>query len=170
MYYSLWLLTMPLSTNIAVFRKTESNLFPFYSRRKGSVGGTLLTRKPSMGSMRPFLHQYEVKLEGSTSPSSQPNSAPTSPVKSKESVFKRRSLSFGAGPVRKQLPKRPHAESSLVTTLMPSQKKSAVFNIPEPVPTTGDVATPSSPSFNPPSSTAPAAAKCVLARPCESRT
>ena len=34
---------------------------------------------------------------------SQPNSAPSSPVKSKESGFKR-SLSFGAGPAKKQLP------------------------------------------------------------------
>lgn len=118
-----------LPPNAAVFRKSEANLYPFYSRRKGNGGGgSSLTRKPSFGSMRPFLHQYEVKVDGSHTTSNQPNSAPSSPLKSKGSGFKR-SLSFGAGPPRKVLPKQPLTQSSLAAALM-NQKRSDALSQP----------------------------------------
>ena len=149
--------------NAAVFRKSESNLYPFYCRRKGNgSGGTSLTRKPSFGSMRPFLHQYEVKVEGGKASSTlQPNSAPSSPLKSKESGFKR-SLSFGAGPARKQLPKRPRTQSSLAAAVMQNHRKFDV-NRQESVSATSVVTTPISPASNTPTSSA-SGGKCVVAR------
>ena len=84
-------------SSTAVFRKSEYNLYPFYSKKKGAGGkaGVALSRKPSLGSVRPFLHQYEVKAPGTDG---LPNSAPTTPIKSQGGF--RRSLSFGAGPSR----------------------------------------------------------------------
>ena len=79
----------------AVFRKSEFSLYPFYSKKKGNAGGVPLTRKPSFGNPRPFLHQYEVKGQIRAT-SCGPNSVPSSPTKVKGSGFKR-SLSFGAG-------------------------------------------------------------------------
>lgn len=99
-----------------MFRKSELNLYPFYSKKKGSGGGVALSRRPSFGgSMRPFLHQYEVKGQPPRAVSCGPNSVPSSPVKSKDSGFKR-SLSFGAG-ISKMTGKIPCAP---VTT--PSQR------------------------------------------------
>lgn len=58
----------------AVFRKNEFNLYPFYSKRKGlgaPIGGMSLSRKSSIGGgcggLRPFLHQYGVRGQGSSS-------------------------------------------------------------------------------------------------------
>lgn len=76
-------------------RKSEFSLYPFYSKKKGGAGGVPLTRKPSFGNPRPFLHQYEVKGQARAT-SCGPNSLPSSPLKVKGSGFKR-SLSFGAG-------------------------------------------------------------------------
>jgi hypothetical protein len=114
-----FILFLPL--HVAVFRKNEFNLYPFYSKKKGGggsssqLGGVGLTRKASFGAnggVRPFLHQYEVKgQQSSTSTSDVPadktddnseqgkhSSAPSSPVKSR---VVRRTLSFGAQPSSK---------------------------------------------------------------------
>lgn len=139
----------------AVCRKNEITLYPFYKKKGGSGsggGGVPLTRKPSFNSMRPFLHQYEVKGQ------SGPNSAPSSPVKSKESGFKR-SLSFGAGARKK-----------------PNQQKVTPHNLPPlSMPTATAVkdhtplvtcATPPAPKTTP-TTVVPAAGKCVVARQCK---
>lgn len=84
----------------AVTRKNEFPLYSLYPVKKVQPSGTQLSRKPSLGKNRPFLHQYEVK--GQYKPSSQPSSAPGTPIKSKESGFKR-SLSFGGGINPRQL-------------------------------------------------------------------
>lgn len=101
---------------LAVSRKSEFNLYPFYPKKKGACGGVALTRKPSAGSMRPFLHQYEVKGQGRAS-SCGPNSAPSSPTKSKGSAGFKRSLSFGAGRSKKMPPKAPPPSSRPVPPL-----------------------------------------------------
>ena len=146
-----------------MFRKSESNLYPFYSKRRGS-GGTALTRRPSFGSVRPFLHQYEVKGEASTGNKStpQPNSAPSSPVKSKESGFKR-SLSFGAGPAKKQLPKVASVQSSTTIGLASKQQATTSTQV-NPVPVSTSVVTPTVSGGDQSSS---AVGKCVVARQCE---
>lgn len=129
-----------------MFRKSELNLYPFYSKKKGGNGGFPLTRKPSFGSMRPFLHQYEVKGQARAAP----NSAPSSPVKTKESGFKR-SLSFGAGARKKATPHPPRA-SPLGAPLHEAVTKESV------------VATACA---TPPSQAAPCSSKRVVARQCE---
>ena len=141
----------PFTHYAAVFRKSEFNLYPFYSKRKGGngggAGGTSLTRKPSFGSVRPFLHQYEVKNHPRAA-SSQPSSAPSSPIKSKDSGFKR-SLSFGAGA---------RARHNAQPSPVPLQQMLAK-NREEPVPSTR----------SPPTTSSQATAsngKCVLARQC----
>lgn len=156
----------------AVFRKSETNLYPFYSKRRGGAGGTALTRKPSFGSVRPFLHQYEVKGETNIKKNgckiedkspAQPNSAPSSPAKSKESGFKR-SLSFGAGVAKKQMPKVPNSQSSpSLAGLMAAQKVAT--------PTRADLSvhstTVATPAISRGDKSMPASGKCVLARQCE---
>ena len=114
-----------------------------------------LTRKPSLGGVRPFLHQYEVKGENK-GVSSQPNSAPTSPIKSKESGF-RRSLSFGAGIAgRKYIQKAslPHPLTLPATSQLSGGKE-------EESTTTTTCATPTSQVVS-------SNGKCVMARQCES--
>ena len=58
----------------AVFRKNEFNLYPFYSKKKGlgaPIGGMSLSRNSSFGGgcggVRPFLHQYGVRGQESSS-------------------------------------------------------------------------------------------------------
>ena len=97
-----------LTHTTAVSRKNEFPLYSIYPvNPAGSIAipnplsGARLSRKPSFGKNRPFLHQYEVKgQQGMTTPT-QHNSAPNTPVKSKEAGFKR-SLSFGGGVNPKQ--------------------------------------------------------------------
>ncbi len=135
-----------------MFRKSEATLYPFYSKRKGGPGGVALTRKPSFGSVRPFLHQYEVKGHAARSVSSQPNSAPSTPVKTKESGFKR-SLSFGAGVHKKPLLPRTTLPPPQHTFTTPPQKQEGADDQGEAPPT--------------PSATPSSNGKCVLARPRE---
>lgn len=133
-----------------MFRKSEFNLYPFYSKKKGSGGGVALTRKPSFGSMRPFLHQYEVKGQVTCGP----NSAPSSPVKTKESGFKR-SLSFGAGVGGKKghfMPPPPQASKATPPQHVVDAKEDPVVTM----------------CATPLSQIAPASGKRVVARQCES--
>lgn len=130
-----------------MFRKSEVNLYPFYSKKKGGNGGVPLTRKPSFGSMRPFLHQYEVKGQARAA-SCGPNSAPASPVKTKESGFKR-SLSFGAGARKKAVPRPPRPSPPL--PVADAKENTAVATT---------CATPTS-------QVTPSSNKCVVARQCE---
>ena len=79
---------------------------------KSSLSGVALTRRPSFGKNRPFIHQYEVKGQ-----SSKPSSAPATPVKVKETGFKR-SISFGGG----ANPKRPAGSERIDTTAAATSK------------------------------------------------
>lgn len=144
---------MILCLTPAVFRKSEFNLYPFYSKKRGGGGSVALTRKPSFGNMRPFLHQYEVKGYARTV-SCGPNSAPSSPVKSKESGFKR-SLSFGAGARKKPVLHPPSPRPPLVgpSLHVAGAKEHGVVTT---------CATPTS-------QVGPSTSKCVLARQCELR-
>jgi hypothetical protein len=118
-----------------------------------------LTRKPSFGSMRPFLHQYEVKGQTRTV-SCGANSAPSSPVKSKESGFKR-SLSFGAGVRKKPVVSAAAAAVPPLRPPLTSRPPPQVANTKEHVVTS--CATPTS-QVGP----ALSSNKQVLARQCES--
>ena len=173
-FYSLYL---PL----AVFRKNEFNLYPFYSKKKGgagssSLGGVGLSRKASFGAsggVRPFLHQYGVKGQQSTSDGAadkagdssdqgKHNSAPSTPVKSR---VVRRTLSFGAQPSKGSNgggggSKRTNPSSSLSSSSCASAcnggsssaKQSSTYVPIAPAP-------PPPPPSN--------SNKCVVARPCK---
>ena len=166
---------------VAVFRKNEFNLYPFYSKKKGgagssSLGGVGLSRKASFGAsggVRPFLHQYGVKGQQSTSDGvadkagdssdqGKHNSAPSTPVKSR---VVRRTLSFGAQPSkgsnacgggskRTNLQPSSLSSSSCVSACSggsSSAKQSSTY-------------VPIAPAPPPPPSNSN---KCVVARPCK---
>ncbi len=120
-----------------------------------------LTRKASFGSMRPCLHQYEVKGRGSGGP----NSAPSSPVKTKDSGF-RRSLSFGGPGMGRKAPPpplpppppHPPRQAPVTTPTLPSKPST---------PKEEGVVTPCSATPTNPTMTS-SGGKCVVARQCES--
>ena len=164
---------------LAVFRKNEFNLYPFYSKKKGgsgssSLGGVGLTRKPSFGAsggVRPFLHQYEVKGQQSsastpsdvtddkvddTSDQGKHSSAPSTPVKSR---VVRRTLSFGAQPSKggSASSKRINRPSSLSSSSCASSCNGSGSSSKQ-----GSSYVPIAPA--PPTSSSN---KCVVARPCK---
>lgn len=181
-------LSLSLPLHVAVFRKNEFNLYPFYSKKKGGagsssqLGGVGLTRKASFGAgggggVRPFLHQYEVKgQQSSTSKSDVPadktddssseqgkhSSAPSTPVKSR---VVRRTLSFGAQPSSKGGggSKRVNRPSSLSSSNSASSCSGGADSSSSSKQSSSYV--PIAPAPPPPSSSS--SNKCVVARPCK---
>ena len=185
-------LSPSLPLHAAVFRKNEFNLYPFYSKKKGGgagsssqLGGVGLTRKASFGAgggggVRPFLHQYEVKgQQSSTSKSDVPadktddsssdqgkhSSAPSTPVKSR---VVRRTLSFGAQPSSKGSgggggSKRVNRPSSLSSSNCASSCSGGAGSSSSSKQSLSYV--PIAPAPPPPSSSS--SNKCVVARPCK---